>query len=92
MNHLRAVYRLQKKGVVQRWLFLPGPFLWEQLLVWFFFFLILDIDSVRESEGTYSERKEQRPAGDAVYRPQGAGESQCWLLFLRSVWKKLLAV
>lgn len=46
-----------------------------------FFFLILDIDSVRESEGTYSERKEQRP-----------GESQCWLLFLRSVWKKLLAV
>lgn len=78
VNHLSAVYRLQKKGAVQHWLFFPGLLLWEQLLG---LFLILDIDSVEKLRGTYSERKEQSPACGAVYRLQGEGESQCCLFF-----------
>lgn len=39
----------------------------------------MDIDSVRESEGTHSEKKEQRPACSAVYRLQEKGEGQGWL-------------
>lgn len=53
---------------------------------------MLDIDSVRESEGTHSEKKEQRPACGAVHRLQEEGEGQGWLFSPRTVWKQVLAV
>lgn len=53
---------------------------------------MLDIDSVRESEGTHSEKKEQRPVCGTVYRLQEEGEGQGWLFSPGTVWKQLLAV
>lgn len=64
VNHLSAVYRLQKKGVVQHLIFLPGLSLWEQLLEIF----NSGHGFCERNLKAHTEKKEQRAACGAVYR------------------------